>query len=534
VCLHPENFIGDDAFNTYYNDPTRFYTTVPTSTPIIADINATVLDSLYIPGEDEPILDFTCHLLTGNLDESYLQSLQSVDSNAFNIIDTMYANGFTLDNDIDFNNARMINRMAKSTGLFSSIVNWITNLFTSTNWFSTWAYKRPVGNISFKDNNLSGSNLEGVMNVKMTMIHYAYTGFGSGFFPVTTDGSGNYSFYSGIPPGLGLWFVTFDNSKVKVKNLNTSSVGLINTIGSVLTSALPAQTAPRFYFWNDLPTLSRDFDENSYEAQWSMINNGIQQGNILSKASNIAIRSSSATDPKLTVIASYSNSGSWFGLGGTPMIGHTNSAFMTGGLSWISSWTGLSVPSAPSIIDAPDMFIAQRKNFPYPSHELRRTIYHEYGHSLHYFKVGDAFWGDNIHKTVYDSPYGTNVTENPGNFFALTEGWADYIGELYAFIKYGTNLTFTETAGLDVATGDYQDHLEKVRWYQSDFIPRGIFYDFTDGGTYEPFDQISGFKPGDIYNLFGSSQKTIQQFKSSWMSAHPNTNNVTLFAKYNL
>jgi len=121
-----------------------------------------------------------------------------------------------------------------------------------------------------------------------------------------------------------------------------------------------------------------------------------------------------------------------------------------------------------------------------------------------------------------------------GNFFALSEGWADYVGDTYAALKYG-NLIVNETSADYNANATFATHLEMHEHYFNNFIPRGLFYDLTDGfNSNEGWDNIQGFNINNIYQKLNPNMITIQQFRARWESDHPNTNNANLFDEYNI
>jgi hypothetical protein len=95
------------------------------------------------------------------------------------------------------------------------------------------------------------------------------------------------------------------------------------------------------------------------------------------------------------------------------------------------------------------------------------------------------------------------VSVENGKFFALSEGWADYVGHTYAFMKYGNNVQETELNEWTQqnVTGNYQQLLEEVPTFFNDFIPRGLFYDLTDGLNPNEnfFDNIQGFSINNHY-----------------------------------
>jgi hypothetical protein len=204
-------------------------------------------------------------------------------------------------------------------------------------------------------------------------------------------------------------------------------------------------------------------------------------------------------------------------------------------LSWFFGIAGATVPVTGN---APDMIICQSANNSDDSRELRHTIYHEYGHTLHYFKAGAAAWENNIFASMGPG-YGDNITEYRGSMFALSEGWADYVGHSFAFKRYGTAATRGEwnVWTFNMVNGHYRHLLEEVQTFFNYFLPRGLFYDLTDAGNNESdFDNISGFTMNDIYQAFGAgpSKLNIQSFRDKWESEHPNVNNALLFDAYNI
>jgi hypothetical protein len=206
-------------------------------------------------------------------------------------------------------------------------------------------------------------------------------------------------------------------------------------------------------------------------------------------------------------------------------------------LSWFFGIAGATVPVTGN---APDMIICQSANNSDDSRELRHTIYHEYGHTLHYFKAGAAAWENNIFASMGPG-YGDNITEYRGSMFALSEGWADYVGHSFAFKRYGTAATRGEwnVWTFNMVNGHYRHLLEEVPTFFNDFIPRGLFYDLTDGANQnEPWDNINGFTMNSIYHALMKGTNvpvySIQQFRERWEQLHPDVNNNDLFNQYNV
>ncbi len=106
-------------------------------------------------------------------------------------------------------------------------------------------------------------------------------------------------------------------------------------------------------------------------------------------------------------------------------------------------------------------------------------------------------------------------------------------------MKYGNvsarNVTYSTdgTITLYDVTAPYLTHLENNPTFANSFIPKGLFYDLTDGwNPQENFDNIQGFTTNDIYQKLNPRMYTIQQFRTRWENDHPNANNNTLFNEY--
>ena len=303
-----------------------------------------------------------------------------------------------------------------------------------------------------------------------------------------------------------------------------------NIVGSILNAPLHAQNV-RMFWSGQAGEQNIDHDFNSQYGLCDVIWNGIQEANQYTV--DLGMRSSQSQSQHLTILAYYRSNRSPNGnAASAPMLAHMG--FNSTGVAWMFGQMDMGSSPPNELNDLPDLVVVQAQNNPYPCNELRQTLYHEYGHTLHYFKTSDAFWGDNIYYSVSDGSYGEDINTSPGNFFALSEGWADYVGHTFAFLKYGNNLTdvveFNEWT-LQNVRGNYQQLLEQVPTFFNDFIPRGLFYDLTDNATDPPadFDQISGFGINNIYSLLNTNMNTIQKFRDSWEEEHPNANNALLF-----
>jgi hypothetical protein len=359
-----------------------------------------------------------------------------------------------------------------------------------------------------------------------------------------TDELGNFN----LPwffPGTGTMVFEFTNNKVKVIDADFKSVGA--GIWTILNLPYAARHV-EWYFYTQPSNIGVHFDHGTKKALWGMIMNGIQESNQYAVQENL--RSNVNQSPFLSVYAMYSGARPSMGSGSAPMLAHTgaNSAQ----LDYLYGLFGLVGAAPHGLSSMPDLLICQSEDVPYTSSDLRQTIYHEYGHSLHYFKAGDLFWSDNILKTIgqngapANEGYGAAINTIPGDFFSLTEGWADYVGHSFAAKRYPATLTFEETISdqngfiLYSANANYSTHLENNPNYFNWFIPRGLFYDLTDADRPEEiaFDRINGFTMNSIYHALMKGTNvpvySIQQFRERWEQLHPDVNNSNLFDFYNI
>ncbi len=103
-------------------------------------------------------------------------------------------------------------------------------------------------------------------------------------------------------------------------------------------------------------------------------------------------------------------------------------------------------------------------------------------------------------------------------------------------MKYGNFVNFNERNRWTnvIQNGNYQFHLENTPTFFNNFIPRGLFFDLTDGGNNEWYDRIQGFTTNDIYQKSNPTMTSIQLFRQRWESDHPSIDNAILFDEYDV
>jgi len=515
MSLHPEKY-DEDVLNYYQHFATTYYTVVPKSSPLPANIGAKLIDTLYVPGQDEYLLEFFTHLLTANLSPAVLEQIDSKTPLMYGELVKMYdasnfvTDGMLLDPDNPQNQEPPVITPAT---IGDPEPRWIPKEVPALE-----------GHVRFRDCN---NVLEGVKKVNLIVIHFSYFTGTTSVLNYTTDNDGFFSI-PWYPPGVYGMVVNYKDSKVKIKLADVTTGW--NVLATILDLPLWAMDV-HFFGWGQPGAQYIEHDYNSRFGLCDAIWNGLKEAN--KYTIDLGMRSSNAQTPHLTALAYYRSNRSSNGyVASTPML--ATMGYAQSGVAWMYGQTGLNEPVPTSVMnDLPDLLISQAKNDPYPCNELRQTIYHEYGHTLHYFKVDNVYWVANIFAS-FGPGYGNDIDSIPGNFFALSEGWADYVGDTYAALKYG-NLIVNETSADYNANATFATHLEMHEHYFNNFIPRGLFYDLTDGfNSNEGWDNIQGFNINNIYQKLNPNMITIQQFRARWESDHPNTNNANLFDEYNI
>lgn len=534
VSLHPDDFEG--KLNGIYQTD-HAYTNTFSNDPLPSSITATIIDTLYIPNSqsssDELFLDVVANVLTANIGAQYLQLFDESDPGLVDDIEEIY-DMVTMSGSTDMLH---FNPDHEDIGLvFQGTIDEIIGSIKG------WSRNPPSlndrGSIAFWET--ERQQFEGVRNVRIKLVHF--TGLTHTAHMYNTDETGNFNI-GWLLPGSGTFVIEFANNKTKVIDADIKNFG--SGVWSVLNLPYAARDV-RFYWYSQPGDKTIRYAHGTKSALWGMIMNGIREAN--QYAVDESLRSNVNNSPFLTVYGVYSGARLAMGTGSAPMFAHTGAS--SGGLNWLYSLFSL-VGTAPHVIsNNPDLLISQSQDNPFASSALRQTIYHEYGHSLHYFKAGDLFWSDNVLKTIGQNGappnegYGAAINTQPGDFFSLTEGWADYVGHSFAFKKYGAaanNITEWDVWTNSNVTGNYQTILEEVPTYFNDFIPRGLFYDLIDNNTNEPlFDNVGSFTMADIYNALmkgtipTSPAYSIQQFRERWEQLHPDVNNELLFNRYNI
>lgn len=542
IAMYPHLFSEQDLEDRE-DAKTLFYTTVPLNKPLPPSMGAVLIDTLYVPDTTERTLDFVLNLFTANLSDAFIQASQSENQGMHQLImDIVDTNAFIA--------YQTINGEKKISGIWSDPNPGDPRWYPTYEFIKSSTYNGPdvgVGNgrtrgvmlsggqITFEENTLGIQ--EGIRGLQVVAFRFSLL---SGLKKYTTSTDVNGQFTSELPS----WgFVTLDlrfvNDELKIRNLNWGDgipTAVLSSLGHIMMLNAVANHFKIISPFSDINDIDVSFGHGTQQALWGITFNGVQEANDYAQTDGI---SGTSANPErfLNVLCFYNditNSAS-APMGGyivsTGLIGLSNYVFYTLGLTsfFDNELTGTF----------PDMIISSEVDDLNDAHELRATIYHEYAHTRHYFKANEysnAHWIGNITSTLATSGYGTDIDTMPGSFFALSEGWADFIGHNYAARKYPVfdELEEYNRWAFTWNTTSYAEHLEITPTYYNNFIPRGLFHDLIDNNTVQEssFDRIQGHTILQIYNLLNSGNYTIQQFREDWEDDYPSANNADLFDEY--
>lgn len=155
----------------------------------------------------------------------------------------------------------------------------------------------------------------------------------------------------------------------------------------------------------------------------------------------------------------------------------------------------------------PDIYV------PYYSSDLKRnashieTLFHEFGHSVHFMRAGEGFWLDYINHIVEYGGYGSG-SEPLSGLVAMSEAWAEDFSMELLFQVYGSSLYS-------------QSNRDAHSFYNYTWIPAGIYYDLTDDDDQEAFDQVTGFTFPKLYRTFSPEIRSPQQFRDRLFDLYP-------------
>jgi hypothetical protein len=212
----------------------------------------------------------------------------------------------------------------------------------------------------------------------------------------------------------------------------------------------------------------------------------------------------------------------------------TNSSQLVSAVQYLFPGTTSHILSAVKMF-APDITMRIQNNgtTTRSAENISSTFFHELAHSLHYAKVGNNYWAEEIAYTIANGGYGSKNTNGSGRP-AVVEAWGFYVGSTFNRTKYNA---YGPTVPLAVAIRDREGRtLENQRRddtipYAFDgtnsrgWIPAGLLHDCTDVG--EPTstgitDLASTYTMSMLFKGFTESATNVQALRANILSSNNN------------
>jgi hypothetical protein len=393
-------------------------------------------------------------------------------------------------------------------------------------------FKRPQGRITYFDQELARNRP--VPNIQVWALVFG--------IPVATwtDAQGNYAIPYRFSAG------TFMGTHAKSPRINIKP---LNTVGGFLQS-IP-QIASNFIIgsvhnagWYNAcrmrDDINIDFNTHGQPRYWAQILDAINLHDNYTRQDGIP-----NAPWELVWYAHWDENG---GAYSTPMLAHFNTN---------------QYPSLPNVIDiigfglglnlnllsvntkslfrslAPDITSRERNvmritnaGVNHYSERMMQTCFHELAHASYFRKVGGLYWSYVIGGVVFGgcgSNYGCGNVWFAGPI-QLNEAWAEYLGKEHHRRIHPTTGLVDISNRIDPNT-NWQPYTPAFRptaleidgTFSEDWIPTGIFYDYTDGiNALEPRDNVFGFTIAEMYNVFNPLVLNICTYQDNLVRRYPN------------
>jgi hypothetical protein len=478
-----------DEFVSLYTVAKKDYV-IPTTT-------TEVLDQLYLPEDLDPTLEYVGHYVTGNLDEQ--PTVVSADENL---------PGETYLNLPEYDPNGLVHAGENNPG---ARVKWgfLKKIRLPKRSF-------PKGKVTVWDNRLGTVPVPGV---KVRVIHWGQVVSG------LTDANGNYHIDAGFWVGTHA-HVLFDDNRVLIKPFDTRNAGTtaLSVINSMITGSI------HNVGWkskSSLENMNIHLSHNNQARLWCLIKVAV------AKYYQYCMQVGINPPPgKLTLYAHWAKSN---GAASAPMLNYVTGINKTNWIHQGLADVGLTLTSElvnNVLAILPDVTIKVNANENINSDRITHTVFHELAHASHYKRVDNAFWAEYISYIVSNGGYGNENTANNG-ICALSESWAEYIGDRFSNLYHGSLLPLNNE--------------EQAHDGINDWIPYGVFWDMTDNtGGAEPiilvkntsrtiFDNVSGFTTAQYYQTLTPTVKNPATFKTNFITKYGSAQNTlinNLFTSY--
>jgi hypothetical protein len=196
-------------------------------------------------------------------------------------------------------------------------------------------------------------------------------------------------------------------------------------------------------------------------------------------------------------------------------------------------YTPASVPAVPIAVwlevFAPDIAFNLNNGGQVNSDDIRELAYHELSHALHYAKVGDTYWLQNMAYVILHGGYGDG-SENGAGRCSVIESWGFETGRIAAHLRYGSS----NSNGGDPTANTWRAILESDLGWTLDeetglvHIPWGWLWDVQDNNLTNPGnetenpivtnaggDAVWGITNAQIFSVMDPSMTSMSEMKSA-------------------
>jgi hypothetical protein len=153
----------------------------------------------------------------------------------------------------------------------------------------------------------------------------------------------------------------------------------------------------------------------------------------------------------------------------------------------------------------PDVTYNYSQNYLYYENSdfITQIFYHEFAHASHYNKVGNIFWLNYIQYIIANGGYG-NPTDSGSGRIAISEAWAEFCGDRFAHLKYGSNTSIGNSWLTEIE--NFTPYAGTSFW---NWIPNGVMHDLTDVGEPNFTGVVDDVTSYSISQCFGSMDVDI-------------------------
>ncbi len=159
--------------------------------------------------------------------------------------------------------------------------------------------------------------------------------------------------------------------------------------------------------------------------------------------------------------------------------------------------------------------------------DISQLFFHEFGHTIHYNKVGNNYWTNVIAGIVANGGYGNKNGSHAG-YIAVAESWGFFIGSTFNRTKYISNPTIRDDEHFFLEFQGRDDSVPVAAFngsFSRGWIPWGMHHDLIDSG--EPGitlinDAVSGYTINGIFKGFHQGSTSIQNLKAAILANNGN------------